>query len=190
VLLLAVTPAAAQLYRWTDPQGVVRYTNDRSMIPPSHRDIATDIGSPTPRPAPAPTPRPAAEKSAERSVVTPFTAGGPINVPASIDGVGLTLMVDTGADRTVISPAALARVGVQTAPNRSVRVLGVAGSTATAGEAVIERLDLGGSRVGPLPVLVLDIGAPGIDGLLGRDVLDKFTLTIDASQGRATLAPR
>jgi predicted aspartyl protease len=184
-VLWASSPAAAQLYRWTDPQGVVRYTNDRSMIPLSHRDIATDIGSPAPRPAPPPPPA-----APERSVVTPFTAGGPINVPASIDGVGLTLMVDTGADRTVISPAALARVGVQTAPNRSVRVLGVAGSSATAGEAIIERLDLAGSRVGPLSVLVLDIGASGIDGLLGRDVLDKFTLTIDAAQGRATLVPR
>jgi predicted aspartyl protease len=183
-VLLAFSPAAAELYRWTDAQGVVRYTNDRSMIPLAYRDVAKDIGSPTPRPAPAPRP------AVERGVVAPFKAGGPINVPASVDGIGLVLMVDTGADRTVLSPAALARIGLESTSGREVRVHGVAGSSATAGEAVIERLDLGGIRVGPLSVLVLDVGAPGIDGLLGRDVLDQFTLTIDASQGRATLVPR
>ncbi len=183
LVLLAATPAGAQLYRWTDAQGVVRYTNDPSTIPPAQRDSAIDIGSPAPRPAPPPTP------AAERGTVAPFAAGGPINVAASIDGVRLVLMVDTGADRTVLSPAALARVGLQATPGRAVRVLGVAG-TASAGEAIVERLELAGSRVGPLPVIVLDVGLAGIDGLLGRDVLDHFTLTIDAARGQATLVPR
>ena len=41
-----------------------------------------------------------------------------------------------------------------------------------------------------------DIGSPRVreaparDGLLGRDVLDFFTLTVDSSAGRATLIPR
>jgi predicted aspartyl protease len=183
LVLMATAPADAQLYRWTDAQGVVRYTNDPSTIPPAHRDAATDIGSPAPRSAPPPGP------AAERSAVTSFDAGGPINVAASIDGVRLVLMVDTGAERTVISPGALARVGLQATPGRAVRVLGVAGA-ATAGEVMVERLDLAGSRVGPLPVIVLDVGVAGVDGLLGRDVLDHFTLTIDAARGQATLVPR
>jgi hypothetical protein len=29
-----------------------------------------------------------------------------------------------------------------------------------------------------------------VDGLLGRDVLDAFTLTVDTVAGRATLTPR
>jgi hypothetical protein len=29
-----------------------------------------------------------------------------------------------------------------------------------------------------------------IDGLLGRDVLDVFTLNVDTASGRATLTPR
>ncbi|MGH7312607.1 MAG: retropepsin-like aspartic protease, partial [Candidatus Rokuibacteriota bacterium] len=99
------------------------------------------------------------------------------------------LMVDTGAERTVVSPGALARVGLTAVHGRAVRVLGVAGS-ATAGEAVVERLELAGTRVGPLPVIVLDVGVAGVDGLLGRDILDHFTLIVDAARGRATLAPR
>jgi hypothetical protein len=183
LVLTVAGPAAAQLYRWTDAQGVVRYTNDRAAIPPAQRDGATDIGSPAPRPAESP--RPAAEPSA----VAPFAAGGPINVAASLNGAPLVLMVDTGADRTVVSPDALARAGLAPAPGRAVRVLGVAGS-ATAGEALVERLELAGARVGPLPVIVLDVGVAGVDGLLGRDVLDHFTLTVDTARGQATLVPR
>jgi len=181
LVLMGPAPAAAQLYRWTDAQGVVRYTNDLAAIPPAHRNAATDIGSPAPRSA---TPRPVVE-----SAVAPFTAGGPINVAASLNGVPLVLMVDTGADRTVVSPGALARAGLAPAPGRAVRVLGVAGS-ATAGEALVERLELAGTRVGPLPVIVLDVGVAGVDGLLGRDILDHFTLTVDAARGQATLVPR
>jgi len=183
LVLMGPAPAVAQLYRWTDAEGVVRYTNDRAVIPPAHRNAATDIGSPAPRPAAPPRP------VVERSVVAPFTAGGPINVAASINGAPLVLMVDTGADRTVVSPGALARAGLVPAPGRAVRVLGVAGS-ATAGEALVERLELAGTRVGPLPVIVLDVGVAGVDGLLGRDVLDHFTLTVDAARGQATLVPR
>jgi hypothetical protein len=37
---------------------------------------------------------------------------------------------------------------------------------------------------------VLDTPADSLDGLLGRDVLDFFTLTVDSGAGRATLIPR
>lgn len=81
LVLMTAAPAGAQLYRWTDAQGVVRYTNDPTTIPPAHRERATDIGSPAPRAAPPP--------PVEERAVAPFTAGGPINVAASIDGVRL-----------------------------------------------------------------------------------------------------
>jgi predicted aspartyl protease len=174
-------PAAGQLFQWTDAAGVVRYTNDLATIPPAYRDGARDIGSPQPR---APEPRPTVD-----STVIPFAAGGPILAAVSLNGTPLTLMVDTGAERTLIAPAALARAGLGAARGREVRILGVTGS-ATAHEVLVERLDLGGTRVGPLAVIAHDIGAGAVDGLLGRDVLDAFTLTIDAAGGRAVLTPR
>jgi len=55
-------------------------------------------------------------------------------------------------------------------------------------------LDVAGARIGPLAVIVHALPAAGrfeaIDGLLGRDALDAFTLTVDAASGRATLTPR
>ncbi|HXL45252.1 MAG TPA: retropepsin-like aspartic protease, partial [Candidatus Binatia bacterium] len=110
----------------------------------------------------------------------------------------LTLIVDTGADRTVISPAAVERAGFAGQAGRSIQVVGVTG-TATATLVTLPLLDVAGARIGPLPVIVYTLpatllggegAAAPIDGLLGRDVLDAFTLSVDTATGRATLTLR
>jgi len=49
---------------------------------------------------------------------------------------------------------------------------------------------VGQARVGALTVLAQDMDDPRGDGLLGRDFLDQFTVTIDNAVGRVTLRPR
>lgn len=116
-----------------------------------------------------------------------------MTVAAWLNGVPLTLIVDTGAERTVISPAALARAGFGGEPAQPVRIVGATGA-ATASLVTVPLLDVAGARIGPLPVIVhaLPGGGPSapVDGLLGRDVLEAFTLTVDTVAGRATLTPR
>lgn len=170
-------PATAQLYRWTDVTGTVYYTTDLASIPPAYRDGARDIGAPTPGP-PGPPP----------GIAIPYT-GGPLVVDALLNGVALRLLVDTGADRTLISPAAMSRAGLSVAGGPAVQIRGVTGD-AVAPLVLVSRLDLAGTPVGPLPVVVHALPAQGVDGLLGRDVLDAFTLTIDAASQRAILMPR
>ncbi len=185
VVLASAVPAAAQIYQWTDTEGVTRYTNDRESIPPEYRERAREIDSPQARPEePGRTEAPATDPS-----VIPITGGAPIRTRVSINGVALTLVLDTGADRTVISPTAFARTGLDTGGARLVNIIGVTGS-ATAREVTVPLLDVAGARVGPLTVIVHDVGLADIDGLLGRDVLDRFTLTVDSARGRATLVPR
>lgn len=178
------TSAAAELYQWTDANGVRHYTSDLATIPEAYREATRDMGSPRVREAPAGETR----RSADAEVMR-FKGGAPVVAPVSINGVALRLMVDTGADRTVISPAAAARTGLAVDAERPVRILGVAGS-AMANEMVVTHMDVAGARVGPLRVIVLDTPADSLDGLLGRDVLDFFTLTVDSRAGRATLTPR
>ena len=178
------TAAAADLYQWTDATGVRHYTSDLETIPEAYREGARDMGSPRAREVPATESGRGADTGLMR-----FTSGAPVVASVLINGVAMRLMIDTGADRTVISPAAAARTGLAVDGGRSLRVVGVAGS-ATASEMMVAQMDVAGTRVGPLRVIVLDTPADSLDGLLGRDVLDFFTLTVDSRAGRATLTPR
>lgn len=152
------------------------------------------LNTPQARPIPPPAPN--------ESVSLKVTPGAPITVEARLNGVPLTLIVDTGADRTVISPQAIERAGLGNQAGRPVQVVGVTG-TSTATLVTIPLLDVAGARIGPivvvahaLPQTFRESGAPGaadagaVDGLLGRDVLDVFTLSVDTASGRATLTPR
>ena len=182
LVLLAPAPAAAELWRWTDESGTVHFTAERDAIPPRYRDAASALEHPSARPAQE---VPAAEPGA---IAIAVRAGAPVVADALLNGVALRLLVDTGADRTVIAPEALARAGIAlTGP--TIRIVGVAGS-AVATLVSVPRLDLGGARIGPLAVVAWTVPADGVDGLLGRDVLDAFTLTVDTASGRATLTPR
>jgi hypothetical protein len=182
---LAAAPAAAQLYQWMDADGTLHYTADLNSIPPAHREAARRLDHPQARPAPpGPTPEAAA---------IAFDPRAPITVGVRLNGVPLTLIVDTGAERTVISPAAIERAGFGGQPGRSVQIVGATG-TATATLVTVPLLDIAGARIGPLAVIVHALPAEGraepVDGLLGRDVLDAFTLTVDTASGRATLTLR
>ena len=182
--LLAAAPAAAQIYQWTDESGVLHYTTDVDRIPEAQRPGARVLDSRPRDPQPAAPAAPAAPATA----TLPVSTTGQLLAPVSLNGVSLVLVVDTGADRTLILPSAMARAGLTT-EGRPVRVIGIGGA-ASAVEVPVARIDVAGVMVGPTSVLVHDASLPGVDGLLGRDLLGHFTLTVDAASGRATLAPR
>jgi predicted aspartyl protease len=126
--------------------------------------------------------------TAPSGAVIPYN-GGPLVIDAAINGVPVRLMLDTGAERTLITHAALARAGIDLSTGTPVQIRGVTGDAA-ATLVSIPRLDIAGTRIGPLPVIAHTLTSPNIDGLLGRDVLDGFTVTVDAAASRATLIPR
>ena len=165
-----------------------------ASIPARFRASATLLNSPQPRPIPPP--------AANQPVNLRVAPGAPITVEARLNGVTLTLIVDTGADRTVISPESIERAGLGGQAGRPVQVIGVTG-TSMATLVTLPLLDVAGVRIGPIVVVAHALpgtfrgssaaGSPdggSIDGLLGRDVLDVFTLSVDTASGRATLTPR
>ena len=182
VLVLATaTPAGGALYRWVDAGGVVHYTSEADTIPAAFRGAAESLSHPSAR-----EPEPPASEAAGQ--VVPVEAGAPVVVQAYLNGVALRLLVDTGAERTVISPDALSRAGVDPARGLAVRITGVTGS-APAWLVGIPGLDVAGVQVGPLAVVAHTIPADGLDGLLGRDVLDIFTVTFQSADNRALRTP-
>lgn len=192
LVLMLASPAAAALWRWVDSAGVTYYTSERASIPEKYRGAAQEIGVPSarePQPAASPsTPMAPTPAASPTGGVVPLPSGAPIMVEALLNGVPLRLLLDTGADRTVISPSALSRAGIDTRTGTPFRISGVTGSS-PASLVNVPRLDIAGAQVGPLGVVAFDV--PGeVDGLLGRDVLDAFTVTFDPAQNRATLAPR
>jgi predicted aspartyl protease len=180
LVLLCPAPAAPQVYQWTDAAGVVHYTTNPDSIPAQHLDEVRIIDAW----------RPPGEPTPSRSGSTiPVRGGGPIMVTAYLNGVPLTLMLDTGADRTMLAPGALARAGVDQGSGRRVRIIGVTGES-EGREVTLARLDIAGAQLGPVAVVVHQVPAPEVDGLLGRDLLDAFTVTVDPVDGRAILTPR
>jgi hypothetical protein len=110
-------------------------------------------------------------------------------VPAGIDGKWVTLLVDTGAERTILSEEAVARLGLARDIKNMTRSTGMGGTFETH-DAVIPGLVLGGVR---FPIERITVGqfrfGPDLhaDGVLGSDVLLAFDLDIDVPGRAVTL---
>jgi predicted aspartyl protease len=121
------------------------------------------------------------------------TAGNHILVHAVLNHrEAVTLLLDTGATHTMLTPEAARRVGLTPVPRALTGALQVVGgrqvrfplvslATLAMGEAVVKNLPVG--ILGTFP------GTRTVDGLLGGDFLEHFTLTLDYSARRLLLAP-
>lgn len=112
-------------------------------------------------------------------------------VPTGIDGKWAHLVVDSGAERTTISAAALSRLRLRHDSRYVNHATGIGGATTTT-DVSIDRLVLGGVH---FPVNRIAVGTFTLqtqrglnaDGLLGADILLAFDLDIDVPDGRLTL---
>lgn len=188
---LGLWPATAwaQMYRWTDEQGGTHYTQGIDSVPERFRSKAQLLVYPERAAAPAESPS-AAGGEATRVTRIPFTPGKPIMVSAKINGEGSAkLMLDTGASVTVINPRVLAGMGVG---SREALRGSVKGATGTADVLFVpvQSIEVGGARSGPLRVAAHDVELGQGDGLLGRDFLDQFKVSIDSTAGVVTISPK
>ena len=184
LLLITLLPgwAWAQMYQWEDEQGTVHYTNELQSVPEPFRSRARFVpASPMAPPAVAP---------AQGITRIPFTPGSPILVSARINGVGpVTLILDTGADRTMLTPMALWRLGISTDNAPPAEIRGVTG-TAQGQLVQVASVEVGNAKAGPLLIIAHDADLKQAEGLLGRDFLERFTVTIDAKERVVTLVPK
>jgi len=112
-------------------------------------------------------------------------------VTAVISGRPVRLLVDTGAERTVLTQATVARLGLSHDLRHLTRSFGIGGSSAS-WDADIPGIVLGQTR---FPVEHVAVGnftidqvsGPMADGLLGADILLAFDMDIDSAEHRLTL---
>jgi len=182
-----LTRAQTQIYRWTDAEGDIHYSQGVDSVPTRYRSGATIIGYDTPASSRVTTP--AAPPGTARIT---FSPGRPIMLAARVNDGGMAqLMLDTGAARTVINPGVLSALGVSYADARRGSLKGVTGD-AEVMVVKVDRIEVNGARYGPLLVISHDtgFGPEKGDGLLGRDFLDNFSITIDNTAGVVTLTPK
>jgi aspartyl protease len=153
-----------------------------------------------PRLAAAPTPKPPKVATAPKDdnlgfVPDPlgiihYTPGRPIVVTVKLNGrSSARLVLDTGADFSVVKSELLAAAGVDLArPAARGKVIGVAGETGASYFHVI--FETVGHRVQMPHVAALNTYDDFADGLLGRDFLDRFKVVMDPAAGTITLVPR
>jgi predicted aspartyl protease len=191
VLAALPQPGQAQIYRYTDERGQNSYVDGLENVPDRYRSVAVPLGLRN-LPAPPPSKDTAATARPSGTAVIKYTPGQRIMVDVKINGGFTTqLLLDTGADRTMISPRVLTAAGIPiTKPVATGQITGVTGSDKI-NYVVVESLEIGEAKVGKMPVGSYELAGTGTgDGLLGRDFLDQFKMTVDAAKGEVTLAPK
>jgi hypothetical protein len=211
----AAPPADAQLYRWTNEQGELHITEGLDSVPERFRKGAVLLGHPparvptpsgpppglagpastqptAPRPTPPPLPLAAPGPEGQLLARIPYVAGSPIVVNARVNGGrSVQLILDTGAEVTMISPQALSALGVEMRPVRAARIQGVAGTgTLDVPSIMLDSVEVGEAKAGPLEVLAHNPSLTRGEGLLGRDFLDRFTVSIDSRAREVRLGRR
>jgi predicted aspartyl protease len=196
-LTLSVTVAAVpqpgrtEIFRYIDERGQNSYVDGLENVPERYRAVAVPMGFRN-LPAPPPTKDAAATAGSTGTTVIKYKPGQRIMVDVKINGGFSTqLLLDTGADRTMISPRVLTAAGVPiTKPVATGQITGVTG-TDKINYVVVDSLEVGEAKVGKMPVGAYELAGTGTgDGLLGRDFLDQFKMTVDAAKGEVTLAPK
>ena len=193
--ILAPASALAEIYRYTDANGRSHYVDGIDSVPQEFRARAVPMGLRNTPPGATSEPG-VAERAAAGSNVSKggtairYTPGQPIMVDVKINGsTSAKLLLDTGADGTMINPRVLVAAGATLSrPVGTSRVTGVTGSD-NVSFVFIESLEVGEARVGRMRVASYDVPSAG-DGLLGRDFLDRFSLNIDSTNGIVTLSPK
>jgi hypothetical protein len=190
-LVLLPTLGGAQVYRWEDEGGTVHFTNAPDRIPDPIRSQMGPLEL-APRPDDAKVAPPDAPPAPPRALTRiPFSPGSPILVNARISdaAASVSLILDTGADRTIIAPQALWRLGISALNAPQALIKGVTGLGQ--GDIIqVTSIQVGEARVGPLRIVALDADLKQAEGLLGRDFLEHFTVTIDAREQVVTLTPK
>ena len=106
-----------------------------------------------------------------------------IVVSATINGNDASMILDTGAGKTIISSDAVRRLGLQEAHETC--VAGGAGGSVELSSVELDLLAIGKARQREMTVMTMDMSdlsaqlEKKVDGVLGFDFLSNYKITVD-----------
>ena len=201
-LALLAAPAGAEVYRWTDAEGRVHFTQDLSQVPPAQRAGAAEQGAssgagrlqtvtgPDRSPGAGTAPPPAAADSSPARTayrVPVQRAGSGMLVVARVNGVHeVPFLIDTGATDVLIPRQIAQRIGLDAGPDARTKRYATANGVVEHEVVMLDSVDLGGAVAREVPA---SIGPEMQFGLLGLSYFNRFTTYVDAAAGVVTLVP-
>ena len=188
ILICLFFPEAgfSDIYYWVDDQGIQNYTATLESVPEEYRSKVQQLSLPL---APLAPPELNPNPPSNGPTRIPFSPGSPVLVDAKINGLGpFRLILDTGAEGTIISPSVQSRLGLSLENAPPITLKSVTGM-GYANRVWVDFIEVGETRVGPLLVVVYEADLKGADGLLGRDFLSHLNVTIDSKEKVITLTP-
>ena len=110
-----------------------------------------------------------------------------MTVPVSVAGSeALPFIIDTGAERTVISRQLADRLGLAAGPVRNLVTVTGSGKVNT---VIVPELELSGTRVKEIEAPALDRAHLGAHGMLGLDSLQSRRVLLDFKKGEMKVVP-
>ena len=195
--LLGAPSAWAEIYRWTDAEGRVHFTERIENVPPDQRAAArrgagkpaeaqlnTYSGGSAPA---APAPR-RLVPSRSGVVEIPFVRVGTLmRVEALVNDVGrVPFLIDTGASGVSLPSHFASQLGIRIDADVPRVMVSTANGVVARPLVTLESVQVAGARVERLPATV----NPDMDiGLLGGSFFNNYVYSVDAARGVITLEP-
>ena len=182
--------SSGKLYKWIDDDGKIHFTDEISNIPAEYLDqVEAGSRQRTSGTPSQPTPAPSSESTPadERFISSLYAVGNRMFVDVVLNGrVEAKLLVDTGAEVTMISSELAKRLSLN--PNNTwfTRIGGIGGS-ALAFLSKVRSIAVGDATVSDVDVFVYDTG---MDGILGMTFLGEFEFNINVAEKKLILAER
>jgi clan AA aspartic protease (TIGR02281 family) len=197
VIVAVASPARGEIYRWTDAQGRIHFTEHIERVPPEQRNAArehanetkgpervhTYSGSPSDGPtAPSPVRR------AHREIEIPFTKiGSLMRIDARVDdAIPVPFLIDTGASGISIPETYVRKLGIQIRPDTPRVEVTTANGVVKRALISLRSVEIGSARVEDLTATV----DPGLEyGLLGGTFFNNYIYRVDAARSVIALVP-
>ncbi len=188
VLCILTQPALAEVYRWQDARGQTHYSSAPPSTPVKHLEVKRDnYWIPYSGDSDAVPQSPSAS-----TTVVPYRKDlAVMTIPVMLNQrLERIFAVDTGASYTILSSAVAEALNLQPNPELAPLTLQTANGEIRAPFVNIKALTIGTLTTYNVVAAIYDLhNTTEISGLLGLNVLNRFTMTVDAAQQHITFTP-